>query len=121
MDVPQGVYQLKTICDGLAALNKVGMDPEYVKCSAKHVDMISMITDLWNKSAFTPMLEHVYGHQDTSKELLSILTILNTKMDVMTKQIALEHISSETILQGTTSTLEMGSIKCRGELVTSKI
>ena len=46
------------------------MDPEYVKCSAKHVDMISMIIDLWNKSVFTPMPEHVYGHQHASKEPL---------------------------------------------------
>lgn len=55
VDVPQGEYKIKTVCDRLGALNKVGLDKEYIKCSAKHVDMISMITDLWNKSKFTPM------------------------------------------------------------------
>ena len=85
VDIPQGAYQLNTICDGLAALNKVGMDLEYVKCSAKNVDIISMITDLWNKFAFIPMPEYVYGHQDASKEPLSMLEILNTEMIVISK------------------------------------
>lgn len=67
VDVPQGAYQIKTVCDGLAALNKVGTGPEYVKGSAKYVDMISMISDMWNKSAITPMPKHVYVYQDASK------------------------------------------------------
>ena len=85
MDVLQEAYHLKTVYVGLAALDKVVIDPEYVKCSVKHVDKTSMITDLWNKSAFIPMSENVYGHQDASKEPLSMLEILNTEMIVISK------------------------------------
>ena len=46
VDVPQGEYYTKTVCDGLATLNKVGISAEYIKCSAKHVDMIFMILEL---------------------------------------------------------------------------
>ena len=92
VDVSQGNYYMKTACDGLAALNKVGINAEYIKCSAKHVDMISMISELLKDSSFTPLPAHVYGHQDASKKPLSMLAILNNNMDIMAKQIALNHI-----------------------------
>ena len=53
--MPEGDYHMTTVCDGLAALNNVGIDKEYIRCSLKHVDMISMITELWSLSSFTPI------------------------------------------------------------------
>ena len=73
VDVPPGSYKIKTVCDGLSALDKVGVDKEYIRNSAKHVDMISIITDLWKRSQFSPICEHVYGHQNEVKEPLTML------------------------------------------------
>ena len=112
---------MKTACDGLAALNKVGVNAEYIKCSAKHVDMISMISELWNISSFTPLPEHVYGHQDTSKGPLSMLAILNNKMDVMAKQIALDYIGTRPMSIIVPTSLGIGTIICGGNLVTSRV
>ena len=46
VDIPQREYSIKTACDGLAALNKFGMKVEYIKSLSKHVDMVSMISEL---------------------------------------------------------------------------
>ena len=35
--VPQGEYKIKTEYNGLAALNKVGTDAEYIKISSKKI------------------------------------------------------------------------------------
>ena len=64
--MPHGEYEMKTACNELATLNKVGMYTEYIKCSSRHVKMVSMISELWYISPFAPKPEHVYGHQDTS-------------------------------------------------------
>ena len=37
VNFPHGNYTMKTVCDGLAALNRVGLDRSYVRCSSKHV------------------------------------------------------------------------------------
>ena len=42
----QGEYKIKTTYDGLASLNKVGMNDKDIKISRKHIDMVSMISDL---------------------------------------------------------------------------
>ena len=98
VEVPEGQYEMKTVCDGLSALEKVGLDKEYIRSSAKHIDLISIISELWKKSPFSPILEHVYGHQNESLQPLSMHAQLNNKMDSMAKHIAMEHIESVPLL-----------------------
>ena len=111
---------MTTVCDGLAALNKVGIDKEYIRCSLKHVDMISMITELWSLSSFTPIQEHVYGHQDINDTSLTRQAKLNNEMDLMAKDIALEQIATDSTLWREPSTLGIGTIRCGGKLITSR-
>ena len=80
-----------------------------------------MITELWSLSSFTPIQEHVYGHQDTNNGPLTRQAKLNTKMDLMAKDIALEQITTDTSLYRKPTTLGIGSITCGGKLVTSRI
>ena len=56
--------KIRIACDGISALNKVGIDLEYIRYSNKHIDLISIISSHWDKSVFTPIKIHVYGHQD---------------------------------------------------------
>jgi len=112
---------MTTICDGLAALKKIVMDRKNIRCSSKHVDMISMITELWSMSCFKPIQEHVYGHQDINDSSLTRQAKLNNKMNLMAKDIALEQIATDTTLWREPSTLGIGSIRCGGKLITSRI
>ena len=71
-------YHITTIYDGLAALNNVGIDKEYIKSSSKHVDLISITSSLWSSSKFRPHTEHIYAHQDDNNvSPLSIKAKLN--------------------------------------------
>ena len=119
--VPPGKYTMKTVCDGLAALEKVGVDKEYIRSSAKHIDMISIISDLWDQSPFSPLREHVYGHQDASLEPLTMLAKLNNKMDLMAKRIAVEHMESNAELQVVPTSMGIGTIICGDELISSRV
>ena len=101
---------MKTACDGLDALNKVGIKAEYIKCSAKNFDMMSIISELWNDTSFTPLPSHVYVYQIASKGTLSILTMLNNEMDVMAKQIILDHIGTGSTNMVTPTSLGIGTI-----------
>lgn len=67
----------------MAPLKKVDVDPDYIRSSAKHIDMILIVWELCTTSPFSSIQEHVYGHQDASKEPLSIIANLNNKMDSM--------------------------------------
>ena len=51
--LPPGIYELKMVCDGLSALSRVDIKHEYVMCSSKHVDIVSIISKLWEKSNFS--------------------------------------------------------------------
>ena len=62
-----------TTCDGIYALNKVGIDPEYILCSIEHIDLISIISSHWDKVVFAPIRVHVYGHQDNLNRPLTVL------------------------------------------------
>ena len=121
MEVPPGQYRMKTVCDGLAALEKVGVEKDYIRSSSKHIDMISMITDLWNQSPFSPIREHVYGHQDASLQPLTMLAKLNNKMDLMAKRIAMEHMESNLEHQIVPTSLGIGTIICGEELISSNV
>ena len=96
----------------------MGLDKEYIRSSAKHIDMISIITDLWRRSPFSPIREHVYGHQKSSLQPLTILAKLNNKMDSLVKRIDVEHIERTSEHQATPTSLGIGTITCGDELIT---
>ena len=50
--------------DCQSALNKLVTSPEYAKVKFQHMDLISIICDLWSSCTFLPTDLHVYGHQD---------------------------------------------------------
>ena len=47
-----GNYVLKTVCDDLSALNRVGIKHKYIRCSSKHFHMLSIISKLLEKSKY---------------------------------------------------------------------
>ena len=104
----EGVFHMTTVCDGLSALNKVGIDREYIRCSSKHVDMISMITELWSISYFTPIQKHVSWYQASNDSSLTRQAKLKNKMDLMAQDIALEQIATYTTLWQEPTTLGIG-------------
>ena len=53
---------LKTMCNGLSTLNRVGIEHEYNRCSSNYVDMLSIISELWEKFKFSFVKEHVLAH-----------------------------------------------------------
>ena len=108
---------MKTVCDGLAALNRVGIDKSYVRCSSKHVDMISMITDLWENSDFNFVKEHVFAHQDDLNRPLTMLEQLNCRMDILAKDIAKNEISCPSLDLVTKTSVGIGSITCDRNLI----
>ena len=121
VDIPRGWYSLKTACDGIIALNKVGMKAEYIKISSKYTDMVSMIIELWFRSSFIPLPTHVYRHQDNTNIQMSRLEKLNCKVGLLAKYIATKHISEKTTYSIIPSSLGIGTVTCYGELVTSRI
>ena len=90
MELPQGGYIIKMACDGLAVIDKVGIETEYIKCSSQNVDMVLIISELWSTSPFSLVAEHMYIHQDNLKRPLIMLEILNYNMNIMAKSIALD-------------------------------
>ena len=109
-------------CDGLSALNKIKINANQRKCKYKHIDFISIMHDLWQQSKFLPTTKHVYGHQDVTGRELSLLELLNCKMDLKAKEIALTHIQHPTNQPNPPPTiLGLGSIYCNGNIISSKI
>ena len=94
-DPPSGKsYHLTTICDGLAALNKVGIEKEYIRSSGKYVYLIPITSSLWTSSSFKFNNEHIYAHQDDNDMgPLSMKANLNCKMNTIAKDIVLIQIS----------------------------
>ena len=82
-------------CDGLSALNQVGLDTSIIKAKMKNVDMISIINNLLSDSKFVINREHVYGHQDDLHRPLTQIETLNCRMDTAAKSIALARIRGE--------------------------
>ena len=50
---------IKTSCNCISTLNKVSIDAEYIRRTTKHVDLISVISEHLDKSAFNPVKVHV--------------------------------------------------------------
>ena len=121
--LPTGVTPSITIaCDGKAAIDRVNMAKNIMKSNMKNVDMLSIISDLWEDSPFNIIKQHVYGHQDDTGKELTQLEKLNCRVDVWAKEIA--HIQMEGLLPTVAfhSTHQgYGTITCNGQLITSKI
>ena len=52
VNLSNGNYILKTAYDGLSTLRD-SVEHDYIRCSSKHVDILSIITELWEKSKFS--------------------------------------------------------------------
>ena len=114
-------YKIKTAYDGMADLNKIDLKSKYIKCSSKHVNIVSIISELWLTSPFSLSTEHVYGHQDTLKISLTMLERLNCKMNIKAKAIAQKTIKERNPHPVLITKLGIGSIICCGESFTSRI
>lgn len=66
----QGDYHMTTVYDGLSTLNSVDTNKEYIKCNNKHGDLISITSELWERSQFNFTSTHVYARQDSTTHSL---------------------------------------------------
>ena len=90
-----GSPQVTVSCDGLSALNRTGLSLDALRASGKYMDLVSILSTLWEKIPFTIAREHVYGHQDDNDDReLTILESLNCKMDEKAKMIAQHQIDT---------------------------
>ena len=122
IDNPNGRPQVTVSCDGLSALNRTGLSLDALRASGKHMDLVSILSTLWDKIPFTIAREHVYGHQDEQEDrVLTILESLNCKMDEKAKMIAQHQIDNRRRYRVPSTHLGFGTIKCHGTLVTSHI
>ena len=109
-------------CDGLSALNRTGLSLDSLRASDKHMDMVSMLSQLWENIPYTIAREHVYGHQDDQDEHeLTILEQLNCRMDDKAKRIAQAQIDRRRQHRFPSTHLGFGTVKCHGSLVTTHI
>ena len=77
---------LTIACDGLSTLKEVYKDRSILKSKQKHIDIISIINELWESSPFKMVKEHVYGRQDDLNRPLAQLEVLNCRMDTAANQ-----------------------------------
>jgi len=83
-------YTMKLACDGESALYRsLTGGREKLNTSIKHSDILSRTHD--RKDAIRSLLlpVHVYGHRDDISQNLSVLELLNVRMDKLAKAIAL--------------------------------
>ena len=101
-------------------MHAAGFDME--TCVNKHMDLISMLSHLWDIIPYTIAREHVYGHQDDLRDrVLTILEWLNCEMDYKAKMIAIEQIDRRRNCRFSSTQLGFGTIKCHGSMVISHI
>ena len=113
---------LTVACDGESALKQVSIGRTNLKCNKKHIDLISIINDLWESAPFKIKKQHVYGHQDQVGRQLTTLESLNCRVDLLAKDIALHHIHLQAppLIPAQTS-LGFGTISCSTHIITGKI
>jgi hypothetical protein len=59
------VYPNSTVvCDNKGALQRCPADREWMKTTAKHFDLVSIVSATWETSLCNVKTKHVYGHQD---------------------------------------------------------
>jgi hypothetical protein len=109
-------------CDGFAALNRVHIESNIIKANMTNVDLISIISEIWDDSQFTITKQHVYGHQDKLGRPLSQLETLNCIVDDFAKEIATKQIDGLLPdLKFSPTGIGFGTIKCNGKLITSNL
>ena len=108
-------------CDGISALQKTAIKPDYIRTKYKHVDLISILSSIWNQIPFVPIKQHVYGHQDDTDRPLTVPEILNCRMDQKAKDIAQHTISSPRQRVFKPSQLGLGTITIKNQRVTSNV
>ena len=112
---------ITTLCDGISALKKVLTSMDQLRSNSKHIDLVSILAHLWKDNQFSCEIEHVYGHQDDAACDLTVKEILNCIMDKFAKQIAHAYIVRPRHLWYDTTTLGVGSIVCRGKVITNRL
>ena len=80
------------MCDGLSAINRVGIEHKYIKSSSKHADMLAIFSELREKSKFYFVKEQALDHPDELNRSLNIFETLNCRMECLAKDIAREEI-----------------------------
>ena len=68
------------------------LNPGINRCSSNYVDMLSIISELWEKLKISFIKEHVLAHQDEINRSLTILEKLNYRMESLVKDILLVRI-----------------------------
>jgi hypothetical protein len=73
-------------CDGLAALQVLQSRREELTMTLPHVDLRSIIVDLWSTVTVLPFPVHIKGHQDsnTSRQLMRLLNVWMNKLATLT-------------------------------------
>ena len=82
------VYPNSTVvCDNKGALQRCPADREWMKTTAKHFDLVSILSATWETSLCKVKTKHVYGHQDNKYcGPLPLLESLNVRMDILAKE-----------------------------------
>ena len=119
--IPIGEYHITTACNGLSALNFVGTNKEYIKCNGIDEDLLSITSELWERSTFNFTSKRVYTHQDEINTPLTITEILNCRMGLLANNIVLQHIDTRSPMSTKEIILGLGTMHCSGRLVISRI
>jgi hypothetical protein len=82
------VYPNSTVvCDNKGALQRCPADREWMKTTAKHFDLVSIVSATWETSLCNVKTKHVYGHQYNKYcGPLPLLESLNVRMDILAKE-----------------------------------
>ena len=83
--------------------------------------MISMISDIRNKSIFSITKVYVFAHQDDINRPLNTLDKSNIKMDTLAKTIATREIKYGNNQELSSNSMGMETITYKGVLVTLRI
>ena len=86
---------LLTACDRQSALNRAALPSMSLRANGKKISIISLLSEIWEKSQFIPSLKNVYGYQHILKHPFAVLESLNFCVDNMAKKIALKHVKGE--------------------------
>eukprot|EP00557_Chaetoceros_sp_GSL56_P013372 CAMPEP_0176481264 /NCGR_PEP_ID=MMETSP0200_2-20121128/2725_1 /TAXON_ID=947934 /ORGANISM="Chaetoceros sp., Strain GSL56" /LENGTH=500 /DNA_ID=CAMNT_0017877453 /DNA_START=2342 /DNA_END=3841 /DNA_ORIENTATION=- len=84
-------------CDGKAALESLILTKDDINANTSNVDLLSILSDIWNSSGMRPHPVHVKGHQDDDHQPLTRLEKMNVLMDklaTMTATVQQERVAS---------------------------
>jgi hypothetical protein len=77
------------VCDNKGALQRCPADRKWMETTAKHFDLVSIVSATWESSHCNVNTKHVYGHQDNKycpPPPLPLLESLNVRMDILAKE-----------------------------------